>query len=229
VLHNLHSQGSTATTHGNVIHWASRYDALTNFLMLGHAPALRENTAGLAGIQPGSHVLDVGCGTGDLTLVAKRRAGPAGKVVGIDASPEMIAVARHKAAAAGAEIEFREAVVEALPFGDRSFDVVLSSLMMHHLPADLKRQALAEIARVLKPGGQLVIVDLVRPESGAGRLVLKFLMHGGLKQGVQDLAEMVRAAGFTRVETGNVALGILGYTRGSIIDAIRLADKSAKG
>jgi demethylmenaquinone methyltransferase/2-methoxy-6-polyprenyl-1,4-benzoquinol methylase/phosphoethanolamine N-methyltransferase len=92
-------------------------------------------------------VLDVGCGTGALTLLAKKHTGSAGQVCGLDASPEMIEVARHKATRAHADVDFRVGVVEQLPYPDGSFDVVLSSLMMHHLPADLKPKALAEIRR----------------------------------------------------------------------------------
>src|SRR4051812_38947791 len=81
-------------TTGNVIHWADRYDRTVGILLLGNAGAMRTMTADLAGLQPGETVLDVGCGTGDLTQMAKARVGPTGHVFGIDAAPEMIEVAR---------------------------------------------------------------------------------------------------------------------------------------
>jgi len=159
--------GAAPQTTGSVIHWASRYDGVVQVMALGQAGRLRRATVEFAQITSGERVLDVGCGTGDLTLLAKERAGSAGQVCGLDAAPEMIEVARQKAARKHADVDFRAGFIEQLPYPDASFDVVLSSLMMHHLPADLKPLALAEIRRVLrrpdavsgKPNGRLVIVD----------------------------------------------------------------------
>src|SRR5204863_5051830 len=130
---------------------------------------LRRTTVELAGIQPAERVLEVGCGTGDVAIAASERTGTGGAVYAIDPSPEMIAVARDKAARARRAVDFQVGVIEALAFPDASFDVVLSSLMMHHLPNDLKRRGLAEIARVLKPDGRLLIVDFKRPTTRMGR------------------------------------------------------------
>ena len=137
-------------TSGSVIHWARWYDLGTWLISFGRAPAIRRRTVELAAIREGEDVLDVGCGTGTLTLAAKRQAG-AGEVGGIDASPEMIGVARRKAAKRGVDVDFRVALIEQLPFPDGTFDLVLSSLMLHHLPDELKREGFAEICRVLKP------------------------------------------------------------------------------
>ncbi len=175
-------------TPGMVIHWASYYDMVVNLFMLGRRSQLRRATVELAHIQPGATVLEVGCGTGDVALAARERAGSGGSVHGIDPSPEMIAVAREKAERAGVAVEFQVGVIEALAFPDASFDVVLSSLMMHHLPGDLKRRGLAEIARVLKPGGRLLIVDFKRPTTRMARALLTLLFHGALREGVQDLS-----------------------------------------
>ncbi len=87
-------------------------------------------------------------------------------------------------------------MIEQLPFPDQSFDVVFSTLMMHHLPAGLKRQGLAEIARVLKPGGRLVIADFKRKQERQGRAAR---FHAG-GSSIQDLATMVSDAGFSEVE-----------------------------
>jgi ubiquinone/menaquinone biosynthesis C-methylase UbiE len=191
-----HSHADTAPqTTGTLIHWAKRYDFVVQFMAFGQARRLRRKSIAAAQIRPGDCILDVGCGTGDLTLLAKERAGSTGQVYGIDAAPEMIDVARRKAARAKAEVDFRVAVIERLPFPAESFDVVLSSLMMHHLPADLKPQALAELRRVVKPGGRLLIVDF------KGQLE---------KQGV---AALVKSAGFARIETGNLWLNTIGFVR----------------
>jgi SAM-dependent methyltransferase len=94
-------------------------------------------------------------------------------------------------------IDFQVGVIEHLAFPDQTFDVVLSTLMMHHLPASLKRQGLAEIARVLKPGGRLVIADFKGTQERAGQAVR---FHAG-GSSIQDLVALVSDAGFERVET----------------------------
>src|SRR4026209_1424351 len=92
-----HSVEGPAQTEGTLIRWAPYYDFTVNIIALGHARLLRRMTVDNALIQPGGTVLDVGCGTGEVALLAKTRA-KAGKVYGIDPAPEMIAVARRKAA-----------------------------------------------------------------------------------------------------------------------------------
>lgn len=201
-------------TQGHVIRWAGSYDALTDMLLLGRRSRIRRATVDLAGVQPGAAVLEVGCGTGDVSLAAKRLAGPAGTVYGIDPSPEMIAVARAKAERDGSDVTFQIGLIEALAFSDAAFDVVLSSLMMHHLPGDLKRRGLSEVARVLKPGGRLLIVDMKRPTTRLGRAMLTIGMHGRMAAGVQDLPPLLGAVGFVNVEVGDVGFPMLGFVRG---------------
>src|SRR6185369_6564893 len=136
-------------------------------------------------IKPGDSVLDVGCGTGEVTIPAKMSAGQTGHVYGIDPAPEMIPVARNKAARKGLAIDFRVGVIEALPFPDASMDVVTSSLMMHHLSDDLRTRGLAEIYRVLKPGGRLLVFDFMRPtKSFLNHLMINLTMHHGLNFGI---------------------------------------------
>ena len=208
-----HSQAATAgvATRGHVLHWARFYDPLVTLVTLGRASAMREQAADLAAIQPGQSVLDVGCGTGELTQRAHARAGASGLVCGIDPSAEMIAVARRKAARAGIGIDYRIAAIEALPYPDASFDRVLSSLMMHHLPGDLKSLGLAEVRRVLKPDGRLLIVDLKRPRGFLAHLTVATLVHHGAADGLEDLPALVQAAGFTDIESGGMRFSSLGY------------------
>ncbi len=105
----------------------------------------------------------------------------------------MIAVARKKAARKGLDIDFRVGVIEALPFPDSSIDVVTSSLMMHHLPEDLKVRGLAEIYRVLKPGGRLLIADFMRPTGSVlNHLFIAFTRHQGLRKGIEDLQGLLK-------------------------------------
>jgi ubiquinone/menaquinone biosynthesis C-methylase UbiE len=208
-----HSHAAGAATSGSVIRWARGYDRMVAALSLGRATALRAATVDLGGIRPDDHVLEVGCGTGEVALTAWRRAG-ARHVAGIDPAAEMIAVAQEKARAAGATIDFQVGVIEALAAQDESVDVVLSSLMMHHLPGDLKARGLAEIWRVLRPGGRLVIVDMARPSGWLTRLMPVALLHGALKVGAQDLPPLLAAAGFTAVRTGKLPMRGVGFVVG---------------
>ena len=217
-------QAEAPATAGRVIRWARSYDLGLRLMLLGQAGRLRAVPLDLAALRPGERVLDVGCGPGDLALDAARRVGASGTVTGIDASPEMIAVARGKVRRNGPGVQFQVAAVEAMPYADGSFDVVLSSLMIHHLPGDLKLHALAEIRRVLRPGGRVVIVDLQPPTRpprpwDPGWLILrrhKMQAHSGaaappVKVTLSSLLEHV---GFTAVESGPTRIVWLGYARG---------------
>jgi len=170
------------------------------FLFRGQLRELRRKTINLVCIQPGEQVLDVGCGTGTLAIEVARRVGTTGRVVGVDPSPAQIERARAKAARRHVPIAFQIGVIEQLPFPDQRFDVVLSTLMMHHLPASLKRQGLAEIARVLKVGGRLVIADFKPKQERQGQAAR---FHAG-GSSIQDLAALVNEAGFSQVETEEI-------------------------
>src|SRR5262249_14680639 len=125
-----------ANEESRVLHWARFYDLGTS-LIGGRVRALPGRMIDRAAIAPGERVLDVGCGPGRLTLAAAGAAG-SGETLGIDPSPEMIALARRKASGAGSAATFRVAGIEAIPVPDDHFDVVLASLMLHHLPAELQ-------------------------------------------------------------------------------------------
>ena len=138
-LHGEASKSSAKETKGLILDGGWRYDLMGwfvgTFLFRGQWRELRQKTADLASLQVGENVLDVGCGTGTLAIEAARRVGRAGRVVGIDPSTQQIAWASSKAARRNIPVEFQIGVIEDLPFPDQTFDVVLSSLMMHHLPA----------------------------------------------------------------------------------------------
>lgn len=215
MVHHSHSHAAEQPpqTEGKLIRWAHYYDFVTNFMMVGHAGMLRRMTVDNALIKPGESVLDIGCGTGEVALLAKKRA-RAGTVYGIDPAPEMIAVAQNKAERKKLDIDFRVGVIEALPFPDSSIDVVTSSLMMHHLPEDLKVRGLAEIYRVLKPGGRLLIADFLRPTgSFINHLFIAFTRHRGLKNGIEDLSKLLRAAGFSQITQPDGNVLVIGFVR----------------
>ncbi|MCC7242299.1 MAG: methyltransferase domain-containing protein [Acidobacteria bacterium] len=127
--------------------------------------------AAAAQIAPGDHALDVGCGTGVLALAVAERALPAGRVVGLDASEEMLGVARRKSSA----IEWVPGKAESLPFEDASFDAVLSqvALMLFEQPVG----ALRQMWRMLRPGGRLVVAVPDRLENSPGYLALTELLQ----------------------------------------------------
>jgi demethylmenaquinone methyltransferase/2-methoxy-6-polyprenyl-1,4-benzoquinol methylase/phosphoethanolamine N-methyltransferase len=199
-------------TRGKTIHWALFYDVLMNLLTLGGETRLREITLDLVGLMPGEKVLDVGCGTGSLAMTAKRRVGPAGAVVGIDAAPEMVARARKKAARAAADVRFETSIIESLPFGSGEFDVVLSSLMIHHLPRSIRPAAFAEVYRVLKPGGRFLAVDFQPPSGGLGRfLTAHSLGHGMSRNDIRHNIPLLEAAGFSVQSAGPTRSRMLAY------------------
>ena len=200
----------THDTSGLVLDWGWRYDLtvwLFDLLSGGQLRAVRRRALDLAALQAGESVLDVGCGTGTLALEAHSRVGLTGRVVGVDPAPRQIARARSKAARRGVPVDFQLGVIERLPFPDHSFDAVLSTWMMHHLPDDLKRQGLAEIARVLEPGGRLLVVDANHfrphgqsaPHGHGARL-------GAGALGIQELPALLRDAGFGSIQTGTMRL-----------------------
>jgi arsenite methyltransferase len=145
--------------------------------LLGRVPdAAAESFAGVANpfalglLGPGEHVLDVGSGAGTDSLMAAQMVAPDGRVTGIDMTPEMLAKARAAADAMGAtNVEFVSGEAESLPFGDRSFDVVISNGVIDLVPD--KDAVYGEIFRVLRPGGRIQIADVTiqQPVSEEGR------------------------------------------------------------
>lgn len=113
-----------------------------------------------ADLSPGEVVLDIGCGSGIDTVLAARRVGPAGRVIGLDLLDEMCARTRAVADAAevGDRVELRRGEMEAIPLEDASVDVVVSNGVINLSPR--KSRALAEIFRVLRPGGRFCVADL---------------------------------------------------------------------
>ncbi|TMC14370.1 MAG: class I SAM-dependent methyltransferase, partial [Chloroflexi bacterium] len=134
---NRASEGEALETKGLIASGGWRYDLMEwfidTFVFRGQVRQLRHRTATLARMQPGDQVLDVGCGTGTLAMEVARRVGHTGRVAGVDPGTEQITCARRKAARRNVPIDFQIGVIEHLPFSDQTFDVVLSTLMMHHL------------------------------------------------------------------------------------------------
>ena len=115
-----------------------------------------------ARIEAGHRVLDLGCGTATLTILIKQ-SHPDAIAIGIDGDRRVLDIGRAKAARAGVDITLDYGLAFQLPYDDRSFDRVLSSLVMHHLTTENKRRTATEIFRVLRPGGELHVVDFGKP------------------------------------------------------------------
>jgi len=142
------------------------YDLLNTVMTAGLHHRWRCRAAELAEIKPGERVLDVATGTGDLAFELARRVGPTGTVIGVDFSEPMLAIARKKAAAAGAagdaaEVRFDQANALALPYANREFDAATIGFGARNL-SDLEL-GLRELARVVKPGGRVVVLEMTAP------------------------------------------------------------------
>lgn len=159
-------------------------------------------------VQPGERVLDVGCGTGTLSLLIAEQT-PAGLVSGIDIDPAILLAAQRKVIG-GAAVALVRGSAAVLPYVDESFDCVASSLMFHHLPAPLKRAMLAEVRRVLRPGGRLHVLDFGPVGQGAVAATVA-RVFGGFEEVGDNLAGRVPVflaeAGFADVAVQDVAFG----------------------
>ena len=218
-MHRMHNNPKTRNspvTAGATIHWATQYDIFTRLMGLGVNRPNSRMIIEMANIKPGEKILDVGCGTGNLTLTAKKYAGASGSVSGIDASPEMIGVAQEKAKRSGIEAVFELGLIEKMPFPDASFDVVISRLVIHHLPDDLKRQGFAEIFRVLKPGGRFFLTDFNPPANPLlAHLTTAVVGHGMMHTSVWGLPPILVETGFANINSGLTHSAFLAFVSGT--------------
>ena len=132
------------------------YDPLLRLTLRDEA--FKRELVGQCRLQSEMRVLDVGSGTGTLTLLIAA-ARPHIRVTGVNGDPDVLRIAREKAGGAGVAVELVEGLATALPFADASFDRVTTSLVLHHLTRDHKALALREMHRVLRAGGELHIAD----------------------------------------------------------------------
>jgi demethylmenaquinone methyltransferase/2-methoxy-6-polyprenyl-1,4-benzoquinol methylase len=141
---------------------ARHYDAMNSLMTAGLHHRWRQRAAARAQLREGDRALDVCCGTGDLALELARHVGPSGTVIGCDFSQPMLDLARAKSVRSWATtVRFEHADALQLPYEEESFDAVTVGFGVRNL-ADLDR-GLAEMARVLKPGGRLVILEITQP------------------------------------------------------------------
>ena len=175
---------------GSQIRRPRLYEAGVTVGLLGFRRRVFDGLVVLSGAAPGERVLDVGCGTGYLTKRMARAVTPGGALVGIDPSEPMVAFATRTAPPV---CSFHVAGAEAIPEPDGSFDLVVSSLAVHHIPAHLRPAAFREMHRVLRPGGRLLIADL-RP--AGSRLSAAFSAHKVADDTVERVTALATDAGF---------------------------------
>lgn len=146
------------------------YDPLLKWVM--KEEIFKRKLIDQAGIQPGMKVLDLGCGTGTLTLMLKQTH-PHASVTGMDGDPQVLAIAREKSR--GIDIQWDEGLASCLPYPDSAFDRVVTSLVIHHLTHSDKRRAFQEMYRVLKPGGELHVLDFGPPHSSLAGFMTRYM------------------------------------------------------
>jgi ubiquinone/menaquinone biosynthesis C-methylase UbiE len=151
-----------------------------------------------ADVQPGQRVLEIGCGTGSLLVLLKQRQ-PGAEIIGLDPDTAALDIGRRKARRAGLSVRLDNGFADELPYPDGTFDRVLSSFMFHHLSRSVKEATLAEVRRVLKPGGRFHMVDFAGPGSGHRGFIAR---HVHTNQHLRDndeapVLDMLHGAGLT--------------------------------
>ncbi len=175
------------------------YDPFVRWTM--REAAFKRRLVAEARIERGHRVLDLGCGTATLTLMIKQ-AYPQADVVGLDGDLKALEIAKRKAAASGLEVALERGMSFDLPYADRSFDRVVSSLLFHHLNRENKRRTAGEAFRVLRPGGEFLVADFGRSHNAfmqAVSIIVRMLEEAS--DNVAGLLPAVfREAGFDQVE-----------------------------
>ena len=208
---------------------ASKYDIMNDVLSMGMHRAWKAYTVAVANVQPGQQVLDIAGGTGDLALAFARRAGKGGRVVLTDINEAMLRTGRDRLLDHGLVLPTAACDAERLPFASASFDLVSVAFGLRNMTH--KDTALAEMNRVLKPGGRLLVLEFSTPVAALRKpydwYSFKFMplmgkLIAGDEQSYRYLAESIRmhpdqaalkalmqAAGFAHVDVHNLAAGIV--------------------
>lgn len=197
-----HGQGH-GHDHANGVMTRSRgYDLAGTLLFGGRRRHAYRELVLRSGARPGDRVLDVGCGTGYLTALLAEAVGPDGKAVGVDPSEAMVAQASEVRSGAGTR--YLVGFAESLALEDGSFDVVTSSLALHHIDEDQRQAAAAEMSRVLRPGGQVLVADFRPPSGRLGQWFVKNVVGLGMASNPVDaMAPLLAGAGFTGLSSGD--------------------------
>ena len=213
---------------------APSYDLMNDLMSLGLHRLWKRFTLDMSGVRAGSRVLDVASGSGDLALAFARRAGPTGEVVMTDINAEMLGVGRDKLLDAGLFAPAVRCDGERLPFPAERFDCVSVAFGLRNMTR--KDRALAEMARVTRPGGRVLVLEFSRPWKPLARAydaysfqvlprlgryiardeqAYRYLAESiRMHPGQEELKSMMEAAGLARVEFFNLAAGVVALHRG---------------
>ncbi|MCX0274169.1 methyltransferase domain-containing protein [Nocardia zapadnayensis] len=208
---------------GLVISGLRRYNIVTSLYFFGRQRRLLTQFAVHSGVRSGSRALDIGCGPGKLVRELGRRVGPTGTVTGVDPSPEAVAHnQRHDP-----HHHYLRCTAQQLTLPDADFDVVTCTFVMHHIPEQHREAAIAEMRRVLRPGGRLLLAD-AHP-SARLRTALAWLgrLRGKKSDGMSDTIDVRRYAAVLRENGfGEPEFVVAGYNT-SLLLATRLPDRCA--
>jgi SAM-dependent methyltransferase len=173
------------------------------------------NPTATASLKPGETVVDLGCGGGLDVLLAAKKVGPTGKAIGIDMTPDMLALSRRNAAKAGAtNVEFHHATIDKLPLPNGSVDCVISNCVINLAPD--KKAVFEDVFRVLKPGGRLAVSDIalkqeLPPEVGNDLMAYVGCVAGAIR--IEDYRRWLAEAGFAHVEVIDAGADLNAYTK----------------
>jgi ubiquinone/menaquinone biosynthesis C-methylase UbiE len=193
------------------------YDPLVKLL---GGDSARATLLDQAVIRPGHRVLDIGCGTGSLVMLIKRRY-PDVEVVGLDPDPRALARARRKGQRAALSIQLDQGFSDELPYADSSFDRVFSSFMLHHLETAEKETTLREVCRVLKPGTRFHLLDFATPDSNSTGRIARWLhsSHRLKDNSDEQILSLMRQAGLSdpmRIAGRALLVGHIAYYQASV-------------
>ncbi len=201
-------------TPGRVLNYAAPvYDFCINFFMPNYDKKMAELICGdISEISSVKNMLDIGCGTGAITGILANKL-KTNLCVGIDAAPKMIqtAVKKHSAFS---NITFITTVSEKLPFSNESFDCIVNTMFLHHIPYDSKVQTFKEIYRILKPGGIVYTIDFSRPKRLAGQILIKILAALLIQNEIAENAQysldfFLQTTGFKNIKINNLKFGLV--------------------
>jgi ubiquinone/menaquinone biosynthesis C-methylase UbiE len=185
------------------------YDPLVNLMGFDRA---RQELVSAANIEPGHHILDIGCGTGTLVVKLKQQH-PSAQVVGIDPDPKALRRARIKATRAAASVQLDQGFADELPYQQDGFDRVFSSFMFHHLEEQERKKMLREVLRVLRAGGSFHLLDFVMDNASHGFFDRLFQGHARMKDNRDaSILELMSHVGLTnaaKVKDGGMLFGLL--------------------
>lgn len=206
---------TSVSTKGRTLDYAAGvYDILEPWVMFGKQNQINRQVVEFLDIKEWNKILDIGCGTGVVTqLISKQLSSEKdGMAIGIDAAGKMIEGAVKKRESD--TCSFKVAAAEKLPFENKSFDSVVSTLFFHHIQLDLKEKAFAEAFRVLKPGGKLVVSDMHIPETIMGSLIAHasrwLLFQPQIGENIRGvLPSIIERAGFVKPRLIKTYLGYI--------------------